>query len=588
MCGIIGYLGNKNSAGEIVFQALKKLEYRGYDSWGIAFKPLKAKKISVSKNIGKISKAFFPSQSANLALGHTRWATHGKVSVRNAHPHLDCKGKLAVVHNGIVENFQKLKIELQKKRHHFLSETDSEVIIHLIEENLKKNNFEKAVFSAFARLVGNNAIVVLNSDEEKIIAVRNGSPLVVGIAENEAFLASDAIVFLKYTKKAVFLDDNQAVIVSRKKLNFYDLCKKTFFKPKITKLNWREEEAKKGGYPYFLIKEIFEQKKTISQTAALNSKNILLLQKKIKQSKNIFLTGCGTAAYCAMAGQYFFAEAGIKSQAIGAYEILPFIKFLDKNSILFAISQSGETADTLIAVKEAKKQKAKIISIINAPGSSLERLSDFTLKVNAGPEIAVVSTKAFTSQLAVLYLLAQAVKGSYSEAQKKIKNIKEILSLWLTKKHILPIIKTAKKLAKTNNIYLIGKHLNYIAALEFALKIKEASYIHSEAFSSAELKHGVISLVKKGTVCFVLNDRSHTKAEVLSSALEMKCRGATIYGFAPDNDKAYDFFIKTPFLNDLTFLGNIIAGQLLAYYLSIERGADPDKPRNLAKSVTVK
>jgi glucosamine--fructose-6-phosphate aminotransferase (isomerizing) len=588
MCGIVGYIGNKKKAVQTIFKGLKKLEYRGYDSWGIAVKPEKAKRIIIEKHVGKIGNAKTVLPESYLGIGHTRWATHGGVTNKNAHPHLDCQKRIAVIHNGIVENHRLIREKLKQKKHKFRSDTDTEVIAHLIEEKLKTQSIEKAVFNTFKSLVGSNAICVLDLVNEKIIACRDGSPLVAGIGENEYFLASDVTPFLQATKKALFLKDQQGVVLSSQGIKLFNLITKKEIIPQIQKIDWKIEDAQKGGYPHFFLKEIMEQKKTIPKTALLNQKTIKKLGKKIKSGAKVVLIGCGTAYYCALTAKYFFAQAGIEAEAYGAYEFLPFVGSCNQKTVVLAVSQSGETADTIIAVKQAKKQKAQIASIVNAKGSSLERLSDYLLAIGAGPEIAVVSTKAFSSQLATLYLLASEAKGEHKRAQKQIKQLGQALNEWLNKQLQKKVMKLARSLIDVQDIYLIGKHLNYPGVLEFALKIKEASYIHSEAFASGELKHGVISLVQKGTPCIVLISQDKVKDEVLSSAMEMKARGARIIGIAPFKSPEFDQQIQTPDLQDLTIFPNIIVGQLLGYYLGVGRGTDPDKPRNLAKSVTVK
>ena len=331
-----------------------------------------------------------------------------------------------------------------------------------------------------------------------------------------------------------------------------------------------------------------EQKETIAKTASLNEKEIKEISQLIKQGFQPVLIGCGTASYCALAGKYFLADSGVHSQTYGAYEFLPFSKFTNNKTIIIAISQSGETADTLIAVKAAKKQGAKIIALVNARGSTLERLADIVLPVGAGPEIAVVSTKAFTAQLATLYLLAKAAGNQSEQGAKQIKNLKGILADWLTQKLTNKIIGLAKTLIDQEHVYLIGKHINYPAALEFALKIKETAYIHAEPFAAGELKHGVITLIQKDTPCFALASNDEVKSEILSSAAELKARGGRIIGIAPFNSGEFAEVIETPDIGELTIFANVIVGQLLGYYLGIGRGADPDKPRNLAKSATVK
>ena len=589
MCGIFGIINDKkNQAANTVLDGLKKLEYRGYDSWGISIIDEGKNQIQVDKHIGKIGEAKTNLPPGKIALGHTRWATHGGVTDNNAHPHLDCTKKIAVIHNGIVENYQELKEELLVKDHKFISETDTEVIAHLIEEKSKSKSIKEAIFETFKLLRGSNAIAVLDFTSQAIIACRNGSPLVVGIGSDQYFLASDVPAFLKETNKVYFLNDGDAVILSNSGIKLFNIetGKEKNLISQI--LDWKLEDAEKNGFPHFLLKEIYEQLKTIPKTTSINEKQIKELSEKIKSGYKVILTGCGTASYCALATKYFFAQIGIDAQAIPSYEFMPFSKFIDEKTIVFAISQSGETADTLIAVKEAKKRGAEIIAVINARGSTLERLADTVLSVGAGPEIAVVSTKAFTSQLATLYLLTTAVTDRLEEGKVKIINLGKVLTKWLDVQSIKRLVSLAKRLMDEEHIYLIGKHINYPATLEFALKIKETSYVHAEPFSAGELKHGVITLIQKGTPCFVLASNDEVKDEVLSSAAEIKARGGLIIGVAPFESNEFDVLIKTPDLGDLTVFANIIVGQLLGYYLGVGRGADPDEPHNLAKSVTVK
>ena len=585
MCGIYAQISQENSAAEDIYQGLKTLEYRGYDSWGIAIKYQGA--IKIERHIGKIAQAKITLPKSNIGIGHTRWATHGGVTEFNAHPHVDCSGKIALVHNGIVENYQTLKSDLYKKSHKFTTETDSEVIVHLIEEFAKKSDIKTAVFKAFKQLEGSNAIAVLDIDSESIIACRNGSPLIVGLNDNEFYLASDVTAFLKKTKKAVYIDNKQGVVISSSEIKLYDFTEMTLLTPKIEIIDWKVEEAQKGGYAHFLLKEIMEQPNTILKTSKINEREIKKIAEKIKDSR-LAIIGCGTAYFCSLAGQYFFAEAGVNCNAYGAYEFAPFARFYDDKTITIAVSQSGETADTIDAARKAKESGSFLVAIVNTRGSTLERMADLVIPVSAGPEIAVISTKAFTSQLTTLYLIAEAVNNQYPQAVKQLEKMCQELEVWLTSKINEDLIKIVKKIIDDNNIYLIGKYLNYPASMEFALKIKETSYIHSEAFASGELKHGVITLIQKGTPCIVLASRDNTQKEILSSASELKARGGFIIGVAPFAASEFDNHLSTPDFGRLTIFPNIIVGQLMGYYLGIGRGADPDKPRNLAKSVTVK
>lgn len=586
MCGIFGIVSEKPFSSDTILDGLKTLEYRGYDSWGIAVSEDGA--LSIDKHVGKIGSAQTELPDSTIGIGHTRWATHGGVTDVNAHPHLDCSKKIAVVHNGIVENYQELKADLTKNRHQFLSETDSEVIAHMIEESVATDDLKTAVCSVFNKLVGSNALVVLDREHNKIAAIRNGSPLVVGLTKNRFFIASDVTAFLPFTKEVIFLNDGEGVILSKDEAQLFDVKTGETKKSQAQMVDWETEDAKKDGYPHYLLKEIMEQLKTIPKTALLNSDVIKKVAQKINQGNKVVITACGTAYFCGLATKYLLANSGIDAEVYGAYELLPFARFIDKKTVFLAISQSGETADTLIATKKAKEKGAYIVAVVNARGSTLERIADATIAVGTGPEIAVVSTKAFTAQLTSLYLLAQAARGNLKKGQETVKSLGLALEKWLTQKVHSDIIALAKNLIDHEHIYLIGKYLNYPAAMECALKIKEDSYIHSESFASGELKHGVIALIEKGTPCIVLASSDDVKGEVLSSAMELKSRGAMIAGIAPFEASEFDIHIKTPDVGELTLIPNVIVGQLLGYYLSVGRGADPDKPRNLAKSVTVK
>ncbi len=587
MCGIFGVVNDSSkNAAHTVLEGLKKLEYRGYDSWGISLK--KETTLLVEKHKGKIGSAKTKLPAGTTAIGHTRWATHGGVTDENAHPHLDCTSQIAVIHNGIVENYQELKQMLMKKRHIFHSETDTEVIAHLIEENRKTLSLTHAILRAFKTVVGSNAIAVLDRSTETITACRNGSPLVIGFGKKTHYIASDTPAFLKYTDKVHFLRDGECAVINIQGVSLYDIVseKQKSFTPEI--IDWKVEDAEKGGFPHFMLKEIIEQQTIIPKTAQINIPEIEKTADLLRSASHIVLSGCGTASHCALIGKYFFSKLGIDTQTYGAYEFLPFARFCGSKTVFIAISQSGETADTLIAVKQAKKQGATIVALVNARGSTLERLADIVLPVGAGPEIAVVSTKAFTAQVAVLYLLSRAVNGSLKKAQRDITSLGKTLKHWMNDTLLQSIVTLTKDLLDHEHMYVIGKHLNYPGAMEFALKIKESSYVHAESFAAGELKHGVIALIQHKTPCFILSSQDEVKFETLSSAAELKARGGYIIGVAPYRSPEFDHSIITPESKDLTLFPNIIVGQLFGYYLGIGRGTDPDKPRNLAKSVTVK
>jgi len=587
MCGIFGYIGYKEGAAEIVFSGLKSLEYRGYDSWGVA--ALSKDKIFVKKRIGKIGNNNVDNlPKSDLAIGHTRWATHGGVTEINAHPHLDCLGKIAVIHNGIFENYEKIKNKLLKEGHKFISETDTEVIPHLIEDLIKKTTFEKAVRAAFNKMEGLNAVIAINTKDRSIVAARNGSPLVIGFGKNENFLSSDASALLPFTKNVYFLEDNEMAVLTDKSVKIINTKSGKVMKIKIQKLNWKVTEGQMGKYPNFMLKEIYEQPQIILEILGSPSQEVRFA-KIIKKSRGAYLVGCGTASYACLAGQYLFSKITKRhiNFAIGS-EFGYHLDFLNKDSLVVAISQSGETMDILESVKKAKERKAKIACLTNVFGSSLYRTSDYKMLIGAGPEKAVASTKAFTGMLAHLILLAYCINGQTKEGQKilseSVKSVNDVLS----PKSVKNIQKLAVIIKDKKHIYVIGRGLSYPTALESALKIKEISYIHAEGLAAGELKHGPLALVEKGTPCIAFLPDDETYGANLAGAMEMKARGGFVIGISFKPHEVFDYFIKVDNADEATIIPNVIVAQLLAYHLTIDKGLDPDKPRNLAKSVTVK
>ena len=593
MCGIFAYKGHKTNAAEIVIKGLKKLEYRGYDSWGIAYKT--DHKINVYKEVGKIgsfdinnpeNKVDF-SLPCSLAVGHSRWATHGGVTIANAHPHLSSDDSIAIVHNGIIENYAKLKKDLIKKGYKFKSETDTEVIVHLIHEN-KKLGLKEAVKKAISYLQGRYAILVICENEDLLIAARRGSPLIVGSGNNEYFIASDIPAFLEYTRKVMYLDDNEMVVIN-KKIEFFNLeTGKKINKREVT-INWDAKEAEKGEFPHFMIKEIMEQKETISRAINQDEKKILKIVEAIRKAYGTYLIGCGTAGKVCLAGSYLFAKIAKRHvNATFGSEFPSLQDFITEKSLMIAVSQSGETADTLEAIEVAKKKGAKVLSIINVEGSSMDRMSDYSINIKAGPEKAVASTKATTSQLAILTLLAYAIAGKLDEGKVLLVETASKINDMLNPRYEERIMKLAEKIKDAESMYVIGKGLNYPMALEAAIKLQEVSYIHAEGFAGGELKHGPIALISKDVPCiaFVANDE--TKHEILGNAMEVKARGGYIIGVSPENNEIFDYWIKVPDAGNASPIVNIIPVQLLAYQLAVLRKNNPDMPRNLAKSVTVK
>ncbi len=591
MCGIFCYYGKKKNAPEIVIGGLKHLEYRGYDSWGIAYKTdsdLKIKK-EVGK-IGDVKSKDYSFEFSNIAIGHSRWATHGGVTKKNAHPHCSENKEIALVHNGIFENYLEIKNFLKKKGHKFLSDTDTEVIVHLIEEHNKTHSFEESVKLAIKEIEGRYAIVVIKKDENKLIASRKGSPLIVGVGtKGEYFIASDIPAFLQHTKKIIYLDDEQFCVVEDGQINFYDNINLQKIEKRIVEIDWDLDSAEKGDFPHFMIKEIMEQKDTLNRAINQDPKIIEALAKEIKKAFGTYFIGCGTAGKVGMVGEYLFAKIAKKHINFCFGSEFPNYKdFLTDKTLLVAISQSGETADTLDAMEIAKERKVRVASIVNVENSSIARLSDVVIPIKAGPEKAVASTKATTSQLAILTLLAYACNGGIKNGKQLLINTASQINDMLNPRYENHIMNIAKKIKDVESMYIIGRGINYPIALESAIKLQEVSYIHAEGFAGGELKHGPIALISENTPVIVLVAKDETEKEILSNAMEIKSRGGYIIGVSPDNHSVFDFWIKVPDANMASPIVNIIPIQILSYQLALLRKNDPDKPRNLAKSVTVK
>jgi len=585
MCGIFGVTNDKH-APKTILAGLKRLEYRGYDSWGIVVKG--KNKLAIEKHTGKISKSKTILKPSSLGVGHTRWATHGGVTDFNSHPHLDCSGKLAIVHNGIIDNWQ----ELQKKiaGHKIRSQTDSEIAAHLIEADLKKeNDLFKSFTQVFSKIQGYNALIAIHNDFPYLVAGKTGSPLVIGILKDNNLIASDVSSLLPLTQDVVFVEDGQIAKISSNKVELFDSKTLKKIPVKISHINWSAANATKGNFQHFMLKEIHEQPQIISGLLKTKNYEIEHLAKQIKKSKNIYAVACGSAAYAALTGQYFFSRiAKLQMNAAIGSEFYYHTDFLSPDSLCIALSQSGETIDTLQSVEHARKKDSKIISLVNVPGSSLERMSDQTILLDAGPEKAVASTKAFLAKVTLLLMAAFYLDGGPQKAatdlNKSILAIKTILKPEYGKK----IKFLARKISKRKNLFVLGRGQSYPAALEIALKIKEISYLHAEGLPAGELKHGPIALIEKGIPCIILDPNDETSADVLSSATEVKARGAFIIGISVKDNPVFDFWLPVKDSGQATVLPIIVVGQLLAYYLALANKTDPDMPRNLAKSVTVK
>ncbi len=590
MCGIFAYLGPKTNAPELVIEGLKKLEYRGYDSWGVAAQA--NNRIDSCKKVGKISAYQVGDHNfaaSSLAIGHSRWATHGGVTEANAHPHFNADHSLALVHNGIIENYAEIRADLESKGHKFVSQTDTESIVHLIDFHLKSMSLEEAVKKAMSEMHGRYAILLIKADEQKIIAARRGSPLIIGIGQGEFFVGSDIPAFLEYTNQVNYLDDDQMVIIDQEKAQFYDLKTNSPIEKRLITIEWQASQAEKGDYPHFMIKEIMEQKETIRRALEQDDQEIQKIAEAIKGAFGTYLVGCGTAGKVCLAATYQFSHIGHRhvNFAVGS-EFSSLQDFIKDRSLMIAVSQSGETADTLEAIHAAKSKGAKVLSIINVKGSTMDRESDFALHIKAGPEKAVASTKATTAQMAVLTLLAYACAGRLEAGKKLLLDTQSQINDMLNPRYEDHIRTLADQIAKVESMYIIGKGVNYAIALESAIKLQEISYIHAEGFASGELKHGPIALISQSTPVIALISNDQSRKDVLNNCQEVKARGAYVIGIAPENDAVFDFWIKVPDAGEAQGIVNIIPIQLLAYHLGLLRKNDPDMPRNLAKSVTVK
>ncbi len=613
MCGIVGYLGNK-PAEYIIIQSLKKLEYRGYDSAGIAL--LSNGDIIVEKEKGKIinleNKIFEGKKKyyATIGIGHTRWATHGEPSKINAHPHSDCENKIAVVHNGIIENYLELKDFLQKRNHKFCSNTDTEVIPHLIEEKLKyTTDIKIAIFEAIKELKGAFALgIIIQGYDNLLIGVRKGSPLIFGVGENEFFLASDIPAFLEYTNKAIILEDDDIIFIEKDSYKIFNKFEE--IKRNVIEIQWSPAQAEKSGYKHFMIKEIMEQPEAILETFIdkVNfSKNEIIfhdMKKNIinllKESNDIAITACGTSWHASLIGKYLMEElAGVIPEVDYASELRYRERPIKKTTLLIAVSQSGETADTLETIRKFKKDGATIISICNVLGSSIARESDYTIYTHAGPEISVASTKAFTSQITIFYILtlfiAKLRKKLSDESLKEyileLKNLPEKVRKTLSLNETLKTI--APDFSKYNNYLYLGRGINFPVALEGALKLKEISYIHAEGYPGGEMKHGPLALIDENMPVVVLLPKDNLYDKMMGNLHEIKSRkGITIVFTNESNndnlENLADIVFKIP--DVLKYLQPIIYAiplQLLSYYIADYKGCDIDQPRNLAKSVTV-
>jgi len=619
MCGIVGYVGDKQVVG-VILDGLKKLEYRGYDSAGIAVVDDNGA-LTIRRAEGKLRNLEEAIRlrplDGSYGIGHTRWATHGRPTEENAHPHQDCSGHVVVVHNGIIENFLPLKHKLVAEGHTLVTETDTEVIAHLIEKYLKESEptLEAAVRRAVADLRGIYALAIMSSDEpEKIVAVRQGPPIVIGLGNNEYFVASDVPPVLYHTRDVFFLGDGEMAVLTRDGVTVTDFEANPVY-PEVQRITWDPIAAEKGGFKHYMLKEIYEQPRAVRDTTigrvSQTTGRVYLDEMEISEAEfrqftSIKAIACGTSLHAAMAGKYMLEElARIPVEIDYASEFRYRDPLLDDKTLVIAISQSGETADTIVAVREAKEKGAKILSICNVQGSMLTRESHGTVLTHAGPEIGVASTKAFTSQMTVLYLLALYLgqqRGVLTE-EESLEHVRALNGLPVKMETLLgcdeQIEKLSREFHRAQDFLYLGRGINYPIALEGALKLKEISYIHAEGYPAGEMKHGPNALIDEDLPVVVVSTRDENSAtsklryeKTLSNMVEVKARDGVVIAVVTEGDnearEIADHVIEIPHASDLTSpILSIIPLQLLAYHIGVRRGCDVDQPRNLAKSVTV-
>jgi glucosamine--fructose-6-phosphate aminotransferase (isomerizing) len=619
MCGIVGYVGNKQVV-PLIIDGLRKLEYRGYDSAGIAVVD-ESHQLKIRRAEGKLRNLEEVLRQKPLdgtyGVGHTRWATHGRPTEENAHPHRDCSGRVVVVHNGIIENYLELKDDLRKKDHNFVTETDTEIVAHLIEEHLKQgNNFEQAVREAVGELRGIFALSMLSADEpDTVISARLGPPVVIGVGDGEYFVASDIPAILEHTRDVFFLGDGEIAVMTKDSVRVTDFAG-TQVEPQMQRITWDPIQAEKGGFKHFMLKEIYEQPRAVRETVegriSLDTGRVFLDEMKniteadFRSFTSIKVAACGTSWHAGLAGKYMIEElARLSVEVDYASEFRYRDPVLDENTLLLVISQSGETADTIAAMREVKERGGKVLSICNVQGSMITREADGTLLTHAGPEIGVASTKAFTSQMIALYLLGLylgQLRGTLTADQSRA-HAQQLAELPVKMEHLLndsdAIEELSKEFFRATDFLYLGRGINFPVALEGALKLKEISYIHAEGYPAGEMKHGPNALIDERLPVMFINTReAGNRASELryekthSNIVEVKAREGIVISVLTEGDSmssvVSDHVIEIPASSDLlTPILSIIPLQLLAYHIAVRRGCDVDQPRNLAKSVTV-
>lgn len=607
MCGIIGYVGDEQRAMEVILDGLSKLEYRGYDSAGLAI--IENGKIFIEKKSGKLENLRNAlkgkEESAYVGIGHTRWATHGNPTDENSHPHFSSDRKVAVVHNGIIENYLELKEELTKEGYIFTSQTDSEVVAHLFSKHYD-GDMLSTLRKVTERIRGSYALGIIERENpDRLVCVRKESPLIIGLGKGKNFIASDVPAILKYTREVMFLDNSEMAIVEKDRVSVYDSQGKKLEKA-ISKIEWDMEQANKGGYPHFMLKEIEEQPEVIEKTldVYMNTNGKVDFSSSLKKLdlskiKEIYIVACGTAYHAGLQGAYFFKKiSGIKTEVDIASEFRYSDPFIDESTLAIFISQSGETLDTLMAMKMAKEKGATTLAITNVLGSTISREADMVIYTLAGPEISVASTKAYTAQVTLFYLLALyfgekkiLIDGNkYESYLDTIHMLSDQVKKVIDKKEQIRAI--ANKIKDKRNGFFIGRGIDDKCGREGSLKMKEITYIHTEAFSAGELKHGTIALIEEGTMVIAIATQEDMIEKIISNIKEVKARGAYVIALTKEKYKnVADISDEIILIDDVEdILAPTVANislQLLAYYTAVEKGLDVDKPRNLAKSVTV-
>lgn len=608
MCGIVGYIG-KRQASSILIEGLSKLEYRGYDSAGVAVID-QEDKMNISKCKGRLAnlenKLEKEPISGSIGIGHTRWATHGEPSDRNSHPHSNEKGTISVVHNGIIENYMHLREWLISKGYKFYSETDTEVIPNLVDY-FYEDNLLDAVMKAVSKMEGSYALGVVSINEpDKIVAVRKDSPLIAGVGKDEFFIASDVPAILNQTRDVYYLNDKEFIVITNDGIDIYSPEGEKISK-ELHHVTWNADAAEKGGFEHFMIKEIHEQPKAIKDTMTsriipgkpITLDNINITKEQIENIERIYIVACGTAYHAGVVGKYVIEKlARIPVEVDIASEFRYRDPIINDRTLMIVMSQSGETADTLAALREGKAQGARVIAITNVVGSSVSREADDVLYTWAGPEIAVASTKAYTTQLITMYMVALFfAQNKNTLTEEEIEQIKnDMLTLPEKAEEMLKHKEVLQKFASNTymhkDMFFLGRGLDYAVAMEGSLKMKEISYIHSEAYAGGELKHGTIALIEEGTIVIALATQKDLYEKMVSNIKEVKTRGAKVLGFAVEGnteiEKTVDSALYVPQVKDILLpVLSVIPLQLLGYYMAVQKGCDVDKPRNLAKSVTV-